>query len=241
MVWASPRRDYLDAYRSCGGGPGRTGGARSSPCMAVGGHPQSCTTGAGGTVLTPFKRHAVRPRPDPAGRRGQPRACLHLADGGELHCFSAAPPPDQRPMDHPCQVMWQAPSGSDIAPGSQPVRRPFKRGPDGWRLVGLSMILMVGRRQRSTLVGLLGRGYRNNMAASQRKALMAMLMQRVEEFAKSPKAKDHEKRLRYDSGSCARILRPEGLGVSSKSGHRGFDSSLLIDPVKPVLPNEGEA
>ena len=70
---------------------------------------------------------------------------------------------------------------------------------------------------------------------------MAMLMQRVEEFAKSPKAKDHEKRLRYDSGSCARILRPEGLGVSSKSGHRGFDSSLLIDPVKPVLPNEGEA
>ena len=101
--------------------------------------------------------------PGSRGQKGVSRARASIWPMAEHHCFSAAPPPDQRPMDHPCRVMWRAPSGSDIAPGSQPVSRQFKRGPDGWRLVGLSMILMVGRRQRSPLVGLLGRGYLNNM------------------------------------------------------------------------------
>ena len=80
---------------------------------------------------------------------------------------------------------------------------------------------------------------------------MAKLMKRVERFAKSPKAKDLEKKmLRKAEDPKTRATIEEvaqeflDLKVSVSARNRATEASiqsLLTDPVKPVLPNEGEA
>ncbi len=69
--------------------------------------------------------------------------------------------------------------------------------PDGWRSTRPNSILMAGRRHPSALVGLPRPGLLYNIAASPPEEGNAngKLMKRVEEFAKSPKAKGLEKKM----------------------------------------------